>query len=84
MYWLMVFIISVILLNLLIAQFNKTYEMETDDAETLIAMIRLEISQKLETASWRKFAEKLRVTPIQWVKRPTYTACITSNIFVNW
>ena len=47
-YWLFLFIVVVVLLNILIAQFSKSYEEETERAQINVILTRTEIILKME------------------------------------
>ena len=47
-YWLFLFIVVVVLLNILIAQFSKSYEEETERAQINVILTRTKIILKME------------------------------------
>ena len=47
-YWLFLFIVVVVLLNILIAQFSKSYEEETERAHINVILTRTKIILKME------------------------------------
>ena len=51
-YWLFLFVVSIILLNLLIAQFSNTYDEELDKARISIQLERAVVLHRIESAVW--------------------------------
>ena len=47
-YWLFLFIVVVVLLNILIAQFSKSYEEESERAQINVILTRTEIILKMD------------------------------------
>ena len=47
-YWLFLFIVTVVLLNILIAQFNKSYKEQTERAQINVILTRTVIILKTE------------------------------------
>ena len=50
-YWLFLFIVVVVLLNILIAQFSKSYEEESERAQINVILTRTEIILKMEQSA---------------------------------
>ena len=50
-YWLFLFIVVVVLLNILIAQFSKSYEEETERAQINVILTRTQIIVKMEQSA---------------------------------
>ena len=52
LYWLYLFVVSIILLNLLIAQFSNTYGEELNKARISILLERAVVLHRIESAVW--------------------------------
>ena len=50
-YWLFLFIVVVVLLNILIAQFSKSYEEETERAQINVILTRTDIILRMEQSA---------------------------------
>ena len=53
-YWLLIFIVAIILLNILIAQFSQSYEEQRGVAHVSVTLTRTKLLHKMETALWTR------------------------------
>ena len=63
-YWILIFTVIVILLNLLIAQFNHTYDEANDKAQVVVTLTRAKLLYQMEYES--NFLQWLFIQVCQW------------------
>ena len=61
-YWLLLFTVVVILLNILIAQFSHSYEEQRQRAQHSVTLTRARLIDRMETLFWAKRMLQVRVT----------------------